>query len=343
MTPLHLPHALAHPAIPRSLPIDQPPAHVVLIGCGEIPATLIAWASAHDLTLIVVSPQTFRRSWPQVARSASMFVVPLDVARDVADELLLSHTPWVGWSLSDSPASAVEGYQLGAALVLPPTLDDQAVARLSSVLRRDSSSKTDATPVQRVYRRGQIIPADQRAFIEICEGYVALVALHPSGTEALLALYGPGHLLLVEEHQCDSVQFVAHTAVRLVLHAWNQPAPALDVTARVRQQLGLVLAWAAAQALPFAEDRLVAVLALLAREFGRSHSRGTLIDVRLSHAQLATAVRLTRPTVTRLLGLLRRRGVVDWVGAGHNRRICLLAGEHRPALHQPGAQPQLAR
>lgn len=48
-----------------------------------------------------------------------------------------------------------------------------------------------------------------------------------------------------------------------------------------------------------------------------------MIDVRITHAQLASAVGATRATVTRRIGLLRRRGLLVVTGSGAGERYCL--------------------
>ena len=72
-----------------------------------------------------------------------------------------------------------------------------------------------------------------------------------------------------------------------------------------------------------AARRLLGVLALLAEQFGEACSEGTLIDVRITHAQLAAAIGATRATVTRLLGPLRRNGLVLTVQSAAGERFCL--------------------
>ena len=48
-----------------------------------------------------------------------------------------------------------------------------------------------------------------------------------------------------------------------------------------------------------------------------------MLDVRLTHQQLAEAICSTRSTVTRALHLLERNGVIRIVGDGDYRRIFL--------------------
>ena len=65
------------------------------------------------------------------------------------------------------------------------------------------------------------------------------------------------------------------------------------------------------------------MLSVLAEQFGCPYQRGVLIDVRLTHDQLASATAATRATVTRALGQLRRRGAIWTVNSRAGRRLCL--------------------
>ncbi|MGQ9926389.1 MAG: helix-turn-helix domain-containing protein [Chloroflexaceae bacterium] len=62
---------------------------------------------------------------------------------------------------------------------------------------------------------------------------------------------------------------------------------------------------------------------MLAEQSGVPHGSGVLIDVRLMHAQLATAIGATRSTVTSLLGDLRLCGALKTMGKGDDERFWL--------------------
>jgi CRP/FNR family transcriptional regulator len=68
---------------------------------------------------------------------------------------------------------------------------------------------------------------------------------------------------------------------------------------------------------------VLGILSLLTEQFGVSHPDGVLIDVRLTHAQLAAAVGANRTTITRVLGELRAAGKLSSKGAGRQERFVL--------------------
>jgi CRP-like cAMP-binding protein len=82
-------------------------------------------------------------------------------------------------------------------------------------------------------------------------------------------------------------------------------------------------AWASMQARPGLRQRLLGLLSLLAATFGRSHAEGMMIDVRLTHAELASAIGATRSTITRLLSELRRERLVVSEGRGRAERFVI--------------------
>ncbi len=56
---------------------------------------------------------------------------------------------------------------------------------------------------------------------------------------------------------------------------------------------------------------LVKLLEWLATRFGRTVRQGNLIDLRLTHQDLAELVGTTRVTLTRILGQLEQQGLIE--------------------------------
>ncbi len=79
------------------------------------------------------------------------------------------------------------------------------------------------------------------------------------------------------------------------------------------QQALLVHAWKSEELLkiihrPLVTDRLLQLLQWLASHFGKPVTQGTLLDLRLTHQDLADTIGSTRVSVTRLLQQLEREG-----------------------------------
>jgi CRP-like cAMP-binding protein len=173
------------------------------------------------------------------------------------------------------------------------------------------------------YRQGEPIRLPDDAVVEILEGVLALTALHGDGTEVLLGLFGRGQLLPGHPAHGFAIELVAHTPAVVRLHPWSEAVGQPELAERLRFRLRQMEAWASVQAHPHLEQRVLGILGLLAESFGRPHPRGLLIDLRLTHSQLASAVGGTRATITRLISQLRRRGVLTVVRGATGGRFCL--------------------
>ncbi len=183
--------------------------------------------------------------------------------------------------------------------------------------------KVCAVERRRLCRRGNLICLPDDAVLEILEGVVALTAVHADGAEVLLGLFGPGQLLPGYPADGCAIALMAHTNAEVRVHPWSEAVRRPELAERLRFRLRQMESWAFMQAHPHLEQRLLGILGLLAEPFGRRHPRGLLIDVRLTHAQLASAVRGTRATVTRLISQLRHRGVLAVVRCAKGGRFCL--------------------
>ena len=181
----------------------------------------------------------------------------------------------------------------------------------------------DTVTPRRRYDRGVFIPTTPDQFMKVEEGVVAQLVVHTDGTEVLLGFYGPGKLVV--PHPADScyIYFQAHTDVTLRTLPWSEAHHLPDLIDQLRARIWQQEAWAALQARPANEDRLLGLLALLAEQFGIPAENGTLLDLRITHQQLASTIGVTRPTITRLISLLRRRHLLSTVGVGNQERFLL--------------------
>jgi CRP-like cAMP-binding protein len=60
-----------------------------------------------------------------------------------------------------------------------------------------------------------------------------------------------------------------------------------------------------------AESSLLQLLTWLAKRFGQEVEQGKLIDLRLTHQDIAELIGLTRVTVTRVLSDLEKQGMIQ--------------------------------
>ena len=173
------------------------------------------------------------------------------------------------------------------------------------------------------YKTGERITLGPDSVLEVLSGVVALTILHEDGAEVLLGLLGPGQVLAGHPKETSCLQLHALGETAVWVQPWSKAVLQPGFADRLRERLWSLEAWAAMQARPSLERRLFGILSLLAEQFGRPTSEGVRIEVGITHTQLASAVGATRSTVTRLLGRLRRRGLLIAVRHGRGERYCL--------------------
>lgn len=77
-----------------------------------------------------------------------------------------------------------------------------------------------------------------------------------------------------------------------------------------------------------AEVSLLRLFAWLAKRFGQEVEQGKLIDLRLTHQDIAELIGLTRVTVTRLLNEFEKQGIIQRV-----QRQFIILHEQSPFWH----------
>ncbi|NJO81373.1 MAG: Crp/Fnr family transcriptional regulator [Blastochloris sp.] len=235
--------------------------------------------------------------------------------------------PWIAWNRTDDAVLALQAYAAGASAVLPRQLTAavlmKTITTLYGVPVESSAPHRAFVTAQQRYQQGALIPLESDSVLTIVRGVVAQIMLRADGSEALIGLHGPRHVLLAHPDDDCALQLLAHTDVIATVQNWRNVVPNPRFAEQLRTRIHLMEAWSAMQARPHANQRILGLLGLLAEQFGVPHGNGVLIDVRLTHAQLATAIGATRSTVTRLLGELRLCGVLMTQGKREHERFCL--------------------
>lgn len=233
--------------------------------------------------------------------------------------------PWLCWNRHDDPASALAAYRAGALAVLPANATSAVLAQsVGNALGALGPTRMIGGEGERRYAREEPILLERDAVLEVRTGVVAQAVIH-DGTAVLLGLCGPGQLLVGHPDDGCCLHLVAHTDATVIVRPWAAVAAQPAFAERLRARLRQMEAWSAAQARHYLDQRVLGILGLLAEQFGVPQGDALLIDVRITHAQLAAAVGATRTTVTRILGELRARGCLTTTGSGASERFCLRA------------------
>src|SRR5215203_2722105 len=231
-----------------------------------------------------------------------------EISLERSDQMLASHSTG-GFATTSAP----EGFDL----------KDFEEAGLRTVERRFDPKDTIFTPVD---------PDDQLYFL--LSGTVRLYKLHGDYKEATTALLRDGgvfgKLNLVEGRWQDvfaeavteaRVASIQKSSIERVIK--DDPGFALklfsSLSERLRQSDEVI------ESLLHREvsTRLATLLMNLGERFGERDGVGTLIDVRLTHQDLANMIASTREAVSKVMSELQRDEVIE----SRNRRIVIVNGD----------------
>ncbi|WP_291423672.1 Crp/Fnr family transcriptional regulator [Deinococcus sp.] len=181
-----------------------------------------------------------------------------------------------------------------------------------------------ATTPYRSYQSGEVIyrmddPADALYFVR--SGLVKISKLFPNGKEAILGVVGQhdtfGELLLQPEERRPTQAEALERTMLIVLPRQElqklletKPDLAMKLIRLMATRLFEAQAWTATVSAYSASERVASLLYRLAREFGRPHSQGTELNLKLNQEDIARMVGATRETVSHSLNKLKHDGVI---------------------------------
>jgi CRP-like cAMP-binding protein len=238
-------------------------------------------------------------------------------------------SPWLAWC-DGNPDLYTRAYEFGALAVFSGDTPAQVILQIvqrSFERSLNSRNRAMSVTVQRRYERGDVILLENDAVLEVQQGILAQTMVHEDGSEVLLGLCGPHQLLVPHPADTCYIQLVSHVNSVVTIKPWDLAMQDPGFPEKLRARLQQMEAWAAMQARPHLDQRVFGILSLLAEQFGEVTPQGLLVDVRITHTQLASAVGATRATITRTIGDLRRQSMVSIVMTSDGERFCLLKWE----------------
>jgi CRP-like cAMP-binding protein len=123
-----------------------------------------------------------------------------------------------------------------------------------------------------------------------------------------LGLWGTGEVVSKTLATIKPYQVESLTEVRASLLPISQHP---DVTTMLISQIQQMNELAVIRSHKTVEMMLIKLLGWLAQKFGREMNKGQLIDVRLTHQDLADLLASSRVTITRTLSQLEQQGVIQ--------------------------------
>lgn len=204
---------------------------------------------------------------------------------------------------------------------------------LFSTLSDDEFSKLAHIFILRAYRRNQVIFLEEETgnyMYLVLSGKVKVAKSTAGGKETLLAIHragdffgemslldgktSPATVSAIED--CKIISVSAADFHKYLLHNEKVLLQIINVLcARLRQ------VWQTQSMSSSAADARIRMgIHQLAEKHGIRDARGTIIDLKITHQELAEMVGTSRETVTRALAHLKKKGIIDI----NQRRITLL-------------------
>jgi hypothetical protein len=194
----------------------------------------------------------------------------------------------------------------------------------------------------RIFRKDERIPARPELLYLVNKGAVRLVGKsqlqsqkdreEPEAEspvdfpeEAFLGFIDAGRPFEIVAQSSFQLQAYAHVdGTEVIWLYWhdleNWPHFRKEIYEALRYQHQRKLLWLSALGQRRTIDRLMGFLILLIEEYGQAHEGQYCLPYSLTHAQIGSAIGSTRVTVTRLMGKLRRQGLIS---IGEDNLICV--------------------
>jgi len=174
---------------------------------------------------------------------------------------------------------------------------------LSSSIAQVSSKN----PPRRFARRS-LLPDKKDALWQIQTGFIMTCTYLEDGTTVALGLWGPGDIVGATLSRIKPYQIECLTPVEAILFPRSKDTDLTEILLSHIQQAEELMVIRSHRKV---ETMLIKLLAWLSQKFGAQVEQGRLIDMRLTHEDLADLVGSTRVTVTRILGQFAQEGLID--------------------------------
>lgn len=169
------------------------------------------------------------------------------------------------------------------------------------------STKTFDETSRHIFPRRSHLPNRSNALWKIETGVVRTVTWLEDGTIITLGLWGPGDTIGKRISKCDPFQIECLTKVEAILLSGDRWLNR-DILLNHIQQAEDFMVIRAYKRVDF---MLYQLLTWLAKRFGYEVDQGHLIDMILTHQDIADILGTSRVTVTRTLGHFEQQGLID--------------------------------
>lgn len=204
---------------------------------------------------------------------------------------------------------------------------------LFSQLTSEQLREVEGASFSREFSRGEVVylPSDMSdSVLLLARGRVRIYHVTSEGKQAILSFVEPGEMFgelslfnpsQREEHAEAADKSLVVLMPREVVHRLMMRHPQISISLTRLYGLRLRRIERRLKSLLYrsSRERLIHLLLELAEKYGRQTDSGLLIDLRISHQDMASAIGATRETVTITLGELQQEGLIQII----RRRVYL--------------------
>jgi CRP-like cAMP-binding protein len=152
------------------------------------------------------------------------------------------------------------------------------------------------------------LPLRQQHLWQLESGSVRTLTYLEDGTPIVLGLWGPGDFVGKALAKANPYEIECLTKVKAIPLAQTDSHQLTEILLAHLQQLEELTVIRSHKKTEF---MILNLLSWLAQKFGRAVQSGQLIDLRLTHQDIAETLGSTRVTVTRMLSQLEQQGMID--------------------------------
>lgn len=170
------------------------------------------------------------------------------------------------------------------------------------------STKQSVKPIRQKFSPRSIMPLNSNLFWKIESGVVKATTWLEDDTTVTLGIWGPGDIVGKALSKVEAYQIECLTNVEVtIFHAqeWQEITDVLLAHIQQAEELLLIRSYKRTDMM------VIKLLSWLAKRFGHEVKNGHLIDVRLTHQDIAEMLGATRVTVTRVLIQLEQQGFIE--------------------------------
>lgn len=169
-------------------------------------------------------------------------------------------------------------------------------------------SRSSIQPESRLFKRRSTLPLRQASLWRIESGVARTMTWLEDGSTVTLGLCGAGDVVGTQLSAIEPYQIECLTEVEVTPMSIGEWFPdSAYLLARVQQAEEFMLIRSHRRV----EEMLLKLLLWLSKKFGRKVSKGHLIELRLTHQDIAELLGTTRVTITRVLKQFEQQGIVQ--------------------------------